>query len=111
GIAVAAIIALLSDRAKSLDNAGPVSTPTALTSTSTAKLDTAQIELPPLPEDPAELVNLGNEMLHRGYVDQAIKIYLETLKKNPEDEEVHFNLGFAYARRGMTNDAIKHYEE
>jgi Tfp pilus assembly protein PilF len=68
-------------------------------------------DLPPLPDDPVQLVNLGNEMLQRGLLPEATKIYLEALKKNSEDEEVHFNLGFAYARQKMTNEAIHHYEE
>src|ERR1043166_4027682 len=57
-------------------------------------------EMPPLPEDPAALINIGNELLKKGQVAEAIQVYLKALGKNPNDEEVHFNLGFAYSRQG-----------
>src|SRR5689334_10850265 len=68
-------------------------------------------EMPPLPEDAAALVNIGNELLKKGQLTQAIEVYLKALAKNPDDEEVHFNLGFAYSRQGKTAEAIKEYEE
>src|SRR6266404_2607279 len=68
-------------------------------------------EMPPLPEDPGALVNLGNAMLQRGLFPEATKIYLEAVKKKPDDEELRFNLGFAYTRQKMTNEAIHQYEE
>src|SRR5262245_22391834 len=49
-------------------------------------------EMPPLPEDPVTLVNLGNLMLQRDRLEQAIYIYHQALKKTPDDEELHFNL-------------------
>src|SRR6476620_8585806 len=47
-------------------------------------------DLPPLPEDPSALVNIGNDLLKRGRAAEAIRVYQEALKKTPEDEEVHF---------------------
>ena len=66
--------------------------------------------LPPM-NDPVELLNFGTELLGRGQTEEAIQMYLQALKLNPEDEEVHFNLGFAYALQGRTDDAIRHYNE
>jgi len=68
-------------------------------------------DLPPLPEDPSALVNIGNDLVKRGRVTEAIHVYQEALKKTPDDEEVHFNLGFAYSRLGKTNEAIAAYEQ
>ena len=62
-----------------------------------------------LPEDPVELVNIGNQMLARGRPSSAIPFYARALEKNPEDEEVHFNLGYAFAKIGRTNEAVGFY--
>src|SRR6266850_4754717 len=106
-IAIGAVGLLLSDKGNLAANSNPQPASTNLISTPTNRVS----ELPPLPDDPAKLLNIGNTMLERGYPAEAIRIYLEALKKNPEDEEAHFSLGFAYLRQQMTNEAIKHYEE
>src|SRR5436309_15909179 len=92
GVAIAAVVALLSDKSKRQARVAPP--PVAGTATAA---DLTAPELPPLPDDPVQLVNLGSEMLQRGYLTQATRVYLEALKKNPDDADVHFNLGFAYA--------------
>jgi len=66
---------------------------------------------PSLPENPAELLNYGNEMLKAGNVPLAIRLYSKAMKLNPDDEEAHFSLAFAYLKAGQTNEAIKHYSD
>jgi tetratricopeptide (TPR) repeat protein len=68
-------------------------------------------EVAPVPEDPVELVNIGNDLLSRGLPARAIPFFTKAMKINPEDEEIHFSLAFACAKAGFTNQALEHYQE
>ena len=112
GVVVAAVVALVANKSEPRGQIAPAPLSSSNRSQSTSAPGSKNgLEDTPLPEDPVQLVNLGNQMLQRGDLTQAMRIYLEALKKNPEDEEVHFNLGFVYARQRMTNEAIHQYEE
>ena len=54
------------------------------------------------PEDPVELVNIGNQLLAEGRAATAIPFYARALDKTPQDEEVHFNLAYAFSRIGRS---------
>src|SRR2546425_11357528 len=74
GVAIAAVVALLSGKSKTRTSVAPPPL-----SSATTVVDPITPELPPLPDDPVQLVNLGSEMLQRGYLTQATRVYLEAL--------------------------------
>jgi len=55
--------------------------------------------------------NLGNAMLERGELVEAIKHYREALRINPTFVEAHNNLGTVLLKRGELGEAMTHYRE
>jgi tetratricopeptide (TPR) repeat protein len=53
--------------------------------------------------------NLGNALLQKGQVDEAILHYQEALDIRPTYQSAHYNLGNALLQKGQVDDAIVHY--
>jgi protein O-mannosyl-transferase len=56
-------------------------------------------------------LNLGNALLQKGRVDDAIVHYQEVLKIKPRYADAHFDLGNALDQKGRTDEAISQYQE
>jgi tetratricopeptide (TPR) repeat protein len=54
--------------------------------------------------------NLGNALLARGRIDNAILCYERSLALDPRLADAHNNLGIALVQHGRIDDAIAHYE-
>lgn len=54
--------------------------------------------------------NLGNVLLNRGRVEEAIAEFREAVRAKPNDAGVHNNLGLALSRGGRADDAMIQYE-
>ena len=63
------------------------------------------------PESKKAHYNLGNALLKRGELGEAIKHYREVLRIYPASADVHNNLGNAMFNRGELGKAIKHYRQ
>lgn len=57
------------------------------------------------------LLNIGNELLAEGKIDEAIEQYKHSLLHDPGSEDTHYNMGLALARAGRLDEAIAHYKE
>lgn len=55
--------------------------------------------------------NLGNDLLKRGKVNEAIECNQKALKINPDYSEAHNNLGVALFQKGRVDDAIEQYQK
>jgi tetratricopeptide (TPR) repeat protein len=53
---------------------------------------------------------LGEALVQVGRLDEAIQVYEEVLRLNPDYTEAHLNLGNVLYRTGQAQDAIGHYE-
>jgi protein O-mannosyl-transferase len=53
---------------------------------------------------------MGDVLLQKGYVDEAITDYQNALRLKPDYEEVHLNLGNAFLQKGWVEDAIIAYQ-
>jgi len=53
--------------------------------------------------------NLGNVLSRQGRTEDAIKLYLQALRINPDFEEAHNNLGLALKKNGHIEEAKEHY--
>jgi len=56
-------------------------------------------------------LNLGNALLQKGKVDNAITQYQRALEINSGYADAHFNLGIALSQKGRTDDAISQYQQ
>ena len=55
--------------------------------------------------------NLGDALLQKGELDEAVAQYYKALEIKPTYAEVHYNLGNALLREGQADEAIAHYEK
>jgi len=55
--------------------------------------------------------NLGNVLKKQGFLEEAIKHYVETLQIDPNYEKAHSNMGNALKKLGRMDEAIEHYME
>ena len=55
--------------------------------------------------------NLGNALLQKGRVDEAITQYQKALQIKPDYAEAHNNLGTALLQKGRVDEAIGQYQE
>jgi protein O-mannosyl-transferase len=55
--------------------------------------------------------NLGNDLLQKGNMDEAIAHFQKALQVNPDDEEVCYNLGNALLKKGSVDEAIAHFQK
>jgi len=55
--------------------------------------------------------NLGNTLLQKGHVDEAIAHYQKALQINPDYAKAHNNLGIALLQKGSVDEAIAHYQK
>ena len=60
-------------------------------------------------QNPLAHSNLGNALVGRGQVDEAIAHYRQALEIKPDDVMTHTNLGVALAGRGQLDEAIAHH--
>jgi tetratricopeptide (TPR) repeat protein len=54
--------------------------------------------------------NLGNLLVERGQIDEAIGHLEKVVAIEPSNSEAHNNLGAALARRGQLDEAMRHYQ-
>jgi len=54
--------------------------------------------------------NLGDVLLQKGRVDEAITHFEKSLEFNPVNAEAHVNLGNALLQKGQVDEAIAHYQ-
>jgi tetratricopeptide (TPR) repeat protein len=55
--------------------------------------------------------NLGNTLLQKGNVDEAITHYQMALQIRPHYAEAHYNLGNILLQKGNVDEAITHYQK
>jgi tetratricopeptide (TPR) repeat protein len=55
--------------------------------------------------------NLGNALLVKGQMDQAIEQYQEALRLKPGSAAAHYNLGNALGMKGQVEEAIRQCQE
>jgi Flp pilus assembly protein TadD len=55
--------------------------------------------------------NLGNALLQKGEVDEAIHQFQKALQIKPNDAEIHNNLGNALLQKGEVDEAITHFQK
>jgi protein O-mannosyl-transferase len=55
--------------------------------------------------------NLGNALLKRGKIDEAIAQYQKALEIQPGLSSAHYNLGNAFLKHGELNEAIAQYQK
>jgi protein O-mannosyl-transferase len=55
--------------------------------------------------------NLGDSLLRRGQVDEAIADYQKASEMSPRDSRPQSNLGFAFLQKGQVNEAIIHSQK
>src|SRR5208283_1370777 len=55
--------------------------------------------------------NLGNALLQKGNVDEAIVHYQKALQIKPDFAKAHYNLGNALLQKGNVDEAIVHYQK
>jgi tetratricopeptide (TPR) repeat protein len=55
--------------------------------------------------------NLGNALLRKGQVDEAMAHYQKALAIQPDYELTHCNLGSALLQRGQVDEAIAHFQK
>ncbi|MCE0497589.1 MAG: tetratricopeptide repeat protein [Methylacidiphilales bacterium] len=55
--------------------------------------------------------NLGNGLLDKGQVDEAMDQYQKALEINPNYAEAHYNLGNALLQKGQMDEAIGEYQK
>jgi tetratricopeptide (TPR) repeat protein len=53
--------------------------------------------------------NLGNALLRRGEIGEAIAHYTEAVRTKPNFSEAHFSMGLAYVMIGNRNAAREEY--
>jgi tetratricopeptide (TPR) repeat protein len=61
-------------------------------------------------EDVSGLLSEGSQLIMTKKYDDAEKLYLEILKKEPRNYEAHNNLGLVYWKLNKPNEAIKEYK-
>jgi Tfp pilus assembly protein PilF/tRNA A-37 threonylcarbamoyl transferase component Bud32 len=63
------------------------------------------------PDSPSAHGNLGNVLLDKGQLDEAITEYRKVIRLKKGSSEAHNNLGIALARKGRLDEAIAEYQE
>jgi tetratricopeptide (TPR) repeat protein len=56
-------------------------------------------------------INLGDILVQKGYVDEAIIHYKKALQIKPNDPEAHVSFGYALLQKGMADEAIIHFQQ
>jgi tetratricopeptide (TPR) repeat protein len=54
--------------------------------------------------------NLGDDLVEKGRLDEAMTHYQKAVDINPKSAEAHNNLGLAFYQKGKTNQAIAEYQ-
>ena len=62
-------------------------------------------------KDAGALLDKGISFASEGYYDEAIRVYTESLKINPNLSAAYFNRGNAYALKGQLNLSINDYNQ
>ena len=63
------------------------------------------------PDDADAHFNLGNALLQKGRIDEAIPHFRKTLEINPDYVDAHFNLGLALLQKGKADEAAFHLQK
>ena len=58
----------------------------------------------------SSLVQRGNRLLKRGWVNDAIKVFQQAIKRNPKSIKANFGLATAYNRAGNIDKAWNFYQ-
>jgi tetratricopeptide (TPR) repeat protein len=54
--------------------------------------------------------NLGDALLKKGQIDEAISQFQEAIRLKPNDAETHNNLGAALGRKGQIDEALRQFQ-
>ena len=57
------------------------------------------------------LVDLGNDLVRKNKIDEALEILKYNVKLYPGEPTAHFNLGLVYEKKGEIELAIKHIQK
>jgi len=73
-------------------------------------------EKPPMPEvtkdiSESRLINKGMSLANLGLIDEGIKNYRESIRRNPNNAEAHYNLANALAKKGLNRSAVGSYRD
>ena len=71
----------------------------------------AQIAKKKLPKDPDVMDTLGLAYYKKGFYDNAIAEFLDSLELRPDHPMVHYHLGLAYFKKGDKDQARKELEK
>ena len=63
------------------------------------------------PNCPMAYNDLGNDLLRKGRVDEAIADFQKALAIQPDYELAHYNFGYALLQKGQVDDAISHFKK
>jgi len=62
-------------------------------------------------DNPVAHYTLGNGLLQRGQVEEAMAQFQKALEIKPDYTEAHNNLGCAFLRKGQVNKAMAHFQK
>jgi Flp pilus assembly protein TadD len=54
---------------------------------------------------------LGDALLKKDQIDEAIRQFQEAIRLKPDDADVHYNLGNALLKKDQTDEAIRQFQE
>ena len=57
------------------------------------------------------LLELGQELNHKGRSDEAVKMYRKALDLEPQFERAHYAIGVALAKAEQVDEAAGHYRQ
>lgn len=63
------------------------------------------------PEDEKTLYKKGRELENKGLLKEAMKVFNEQIKQEPQNSLGYFGRGKVYAQMGYPDDAIKEYSK
>jgi tetratricopeptide (TPR) repeat protein len=62
------------------------------------------------PTDVASMEQMAVVYTRMGMTDEALKVYMRALEKDPDSAGAHYGLGFLYIKRGQEDRAAEHLQ-